>query len=561
MHIIWFSSNLPALRLVTEVDEAQDTEGGVEELDSADDEVVEAEDIMSWLDSSDDEIEWQQPDRTQAVLELMADMKESKEVVQCNNRVNLFIGPNASGKSTILRAIMRLHSLAREAWWLQSHVSEDDYEDGYEDEHGEDGETRSEFITRIEDGFYVHSSYGDSYHSDQDWQYWENPTFAIGTSDDWPRDAFGLWLQWWPGVRSNGLGEGDPTPPFLCIPATRVNLAGQHVFQQHILGQTIPDDGEIHELLERLFDTESGIFNGQEVEYAMNELHRFAVAQAGYVYPDGSPAPTAHQVRKLVDVGYSCAKRICSEVIYDDVTHPYIELKGSESSSPERVVHYNMGIGTSDDILGEPLYAGSLSSGTQGTLLWVWALALRIAYYYDWEEGWEKKPAMLLIDEIENHLHPTWQRRVIPALLEHFPGLQIFATTHSPFVVAGLKAGQVHLLKRDENGVVTATTNTEDVIGWTADEILRNLMGVDDPTDKDTAEAAREFRRLRKEGPRSEPEQEAERQERMEELRRFLSRELLAGGAEAAQRELFERQFAEALEKYRRSQELNQENG
>ena len=53
-------------------------------------------------------------------------------------------------------------------------------------------------------------------------------------------------------------------------------------------------------------------------------------------------------------------------------------------------------------------------------------------------------------------------------MLDHFPNLQIFATTHSPFVVAGLKAGQVHLLNRDENGVVTATTNTEDIIGWTA---------------------------------------------------------------------------------------------
>ena len=51
----------------------------------------------------------------------------------------------------------------------------------------------------------------------------------------------------------------------------------------------------------------------------------------------------------------------------------------------------------------------------------------------DFAEDWQKQPAILLIDEIENHLHPTWQRRVIPALLDHFPGLQIFATTHSPF--------------------------------------------------------------------------------------------------------------------------------
>ena len=112
-------------------------------------------------------------------------------------------------------------------------------------------------------------------------------------------------------------------------------------------------------------------------------------------------------------------------------------------------------------------------------------------------DEWETNPVILLIDEIENHLHPTWQRRVIPALLEHFPGLQIFATTHSPFVVAGLKAGQVHLLNRDQNGVVTATTNTEDVMGWTADEILRNMMGVDEPTDQLTVDRANRLRQLR----------------------------------------------------------------
>ena len=259
--------------------------------------------------------------------------------------------------------------------------------------------------------------------------------------------------------------------------------------------------------------------------------------------------------------GYNCAKSICNEVVHDYAPHTYVEEEHDEDFAFPTTVHHYMGIGTSDSSVSGALYAGALSSGTQITLLWVRALALRMAHYYGWADGWERNPAILLIDEIENHLHPTWQRRVIPELLEHFPGLQIFATTHSPFVVAGLKAGQVHLLKRDENGNVTATTNKEDIVGWTADEILRNLMGVEDPTDNETAQAAREFRQLRNEGPRSEPEQEAERQSRMEELRRFLSRELLAGGAEAAQRELFERQFAEALEKYRRSQELNQENG
>ena len=194
-------------------------------------------------------------------------------------------------------------------------------------------------------------------------------------------------------------------------------------------------------------------------------------------------------------------------------------------------------------------------------MLWIRWLAIKLLDFYNFEKGWEKQPAILLIDEIENHMHPTWQRRVIPALLEHFPGLQIFATTHSPFVVAGLKAGQVHLLKRSENGVVTATTHPEDIVGWTADEILRNLMGVDDPTDAETAAAARELRELRSEGPLDDPDAEAERQQRMLELRQRVDRDLLVGGPWAAQRALFEEQFAEALLKYRQSSEPGQENG
>ena len=200
-----------------------------------------------------------------------------------------------------------------------------------------------------------------------------------------------------------------------------------------------------------------------------------------------------------------------------------------------------------------PIYLGHLSSGTEGTLLWIRWLVINMVYHYEFQQGWEKKPAILLIDEIENHLHPTWQRRVIPALLKHFPGLQIFATTHSPFVVAGLKAGQVHLLERDENGVVTATTNTEDVVGWTADEILRNMMGVDEPTDQLPVDRANRLRQLReKEALTSEEESE------LNELRRQVNEDLLSkGGPLEAQRG----RYAELMERFllSRQSELTQD--
>ena len=93
------------------------------------------------------------------------------------------------------------------------------------------------------------------------------------------------------------------------------------------------------------------------------------------------------------------------------------------------------------------------------------------------------------------------------------------------------------------------------------DEILRTMMGVTDPTDDKTAAAAKELRELRNELPRADEKDEERRQERIRELRQLVDRDLLAGGPAAAQREIFEENLAEILERYRQSQSLNQENG
>lgn len=45
---------------------------------------------------------------------------------------------------------------------------------------------------------------------------------------------------------------------------------------------------------------------------------------------------------------------------------------------------------------------------------------------------------VLLIDEIENHLHPKWQKKVIGLIQKYFPKLQLIITTHSPFVISSV---------------------------------------------------------------------------------------------------------------------------
>ena len=139
-----------------------------------------------------------------------------------------------------------------------------------------------------------------------------------------------------------------------------------------------------------------------------------------------------------------------------------------------------------------------LSQGTQSLIQWLARLLIGMAEYYDYPEDIEQRHGVLIIDEIDAHLHPSWHRRIIPALTKHFPNLQIFCSTHSPLMLAGLKAGQVQLLDRGEDGRVTVSRNERDIVAWSADEILRSFLEVPNPTDLETANDIERLQQLRR---------------------------------------------------------------
>ena len=289
---------------------------------------------------------------------------------------------------------------------------------------------------------------------------------------------------------------------------------------------------------------------------------------------------TFNQYFRALDIAYRCTRKICGEMLTEDPPGTYVRnhsvtvsetigTEGGGQRQQQRQVaqipysYDGMAISVTHDVpftgrgTSRKVFAGDLSDGTQGTLAWIEYMAIHIAYRYRFERNWETRPATLLVDEIENHLHPTWQRRVLPALREHFPQIQIFATTHSPFLVAGLDVGQVHRLYRDEELTVRAEVpNSEQIVGWTMDEILRGIMAVQDPTDSTTAERAQELRRLRNLLPLEDSTQEEQRLQRIAELEALLDSDLLAGGVATADQELFEQQFNAALDRYRQANDL-----
>ena len=128
----------------------------------------------------------------------------------------------------------------------------------------------------------------------------------------------------------------------------------------------------------------------------------------------------------------------------------------------------------------------TMSQGTQSIIQWLARLIIGYADYYDFPERLGDEPGVIIVDEIDAHLHPAWQRGIIPTLTSHFPNLQIFCSTHSPLMLAGLGPGEVHLLTRDEENVVRVSRNEHSVAGWSADQILRNFLGVRNPTDRET---------------------------------------------------------------------------
>jgi len=81
---------------------------------------------------------------------------------------------------------------------------------------------------------------------------------------------------------------------------------------------------------------------------------------------------------------------------------------------------------------------------------------------------------IVLIDEIELHLHPRWQANIIKALTTTFPNIQFIISTHAPLVINQLKDNQVFALRKDG---ITPGTRMQETYGMDASAVITNIMG------------------------------------------------------------------------------------
>jgi len=121
-----------------------------------------------------------------------------------------------------------------------------------------------------------------------------------------------------------------------------------------------------------------------------------------------------------------------------------------------------------------------LGYGYQATLSWMADFCKKMFDRYPDSPNPLKEPAVLLIDEIDLHLHPQWQRGLIKSLSDIFPQTQFIVTTHSPFIIQSMENVNLYTLNRVGDHTEVKHRGNKSYIGWKIEEILSEVMGLDE---------------------------------------------------------------------------------
>jgi hypothetical protein len=172
-------------------------------------------------------------------------------------------------------------------------------------------------------------------------------------------------------------------------------------------------------------------------------------------------------------------------------------------------------------IKGHSLNFSQLPDGVRGTVGWIADFMMR-QDAIKWDPLLEgRRPGILLLDEVDAHLHPLWQRRLLPAMREALPDVQIIVTSHSPFVISSCPGSRVHVFELDEDGRAHNRPPVDSPIGESVLTTLKEIFGVNSRFDIRTEAELDEWNRLKRRDAAHHLSPDGER--RLSELTEMLS--------------------------------------
>lgn len=123
------------------------------------------------------------------------------------------------------------------------------------------------------------------------------------------------------------------------------------------------------------------------------------------------------------------------------------------------------------------LAVSQMSDGVRGVVSLVADLAFRCMRLNSplGEDAIQKTKGIVLIDEVDQHLHPGWQQRILQAIQRAFPKIQFIVTTHSPEVLTTVRSEQIRILENGECNLAPAGS-----LGAESHRLLKDVLGLTD---------------------------------------------------------------------------------
>lgn len=138
----------------------------------------------------------------------------------------------------------------------------------------------------------------------------------------------------------------------------------------------------------------------------------------------------------------------------------------------EKIVGTQVYVKTLDGII--PI--DQLSQGMMSLLGWIGTTLQRMYEIYPSSLKPELEPGLVLVDEIDAHLHPEWQQTIVPLFKKNFPRLQVIATTHSPLIASSLSESEILIVERHGDHCIVKKPSALDIKGMRADQLLTSSL-------------------------------------------------------------------------------------
>ena len=378
---------------------------------------------------------------TKLVLENIRSFSESQELILDSGegrpaQWTLIVGDNGVGKTSLLQCLARMRPVFNEPSDENSGPTPDPVEPEFAGEENNDvldayARSGANTVARLQ----AELSYGVP---------------LAGRRA--PRPRRGTISTWLSIAREDGrladFKRGGTSPPNVEEPLVLAYGAGRHPKTSDL------DKAIATGLVESLFKVESALHDAEDLLYRLEF---------------GSLKRDRQARRRLLGL-----KRMLAEMLPDVARHQDIEILGPPVSSS---TNERKGVWVATDYGKVPL--SRLSLGYQTVFAWTLDIAWRLLERYPDSQDPLREPAIVIVDEIDLHLHPRWQRAIREHLIGHFPNVQFIVTAHSPLMAQSSLGGNLTVLRKQQDHA--EILNDPAVIReWRLDQVITSdLFGLE----------------------------------------------------------------------------------